>query len=136
MNVTGPEDQEVASVTASLTSTITDSTSVASVDSNSQVPYHILDRSGETSSIGGDFNSLGKGSADNKSETDVLLRSEYSRIRGMHYHETSHHVWRIKKKNLLLCFGILLVAVIWQMGFQGLDLLCSLASLSINLRMP
>ena len=76
VNVTAPEDQEVASVTASLTSTITDNSSVASVDSNGQVPYHILDRSGDSSSIGGDYNSIGKGSLDNKSDTDILLRSK------------------------------------------------------------
>lgn len=80
VNAGGPEDQEVASVTASLTSTITDSTSVASVDSNSHIPYHFLDRSADNNSLGGDYNSIGKGSLDNKSDTDVLLQCKWTII--------------------------------------------------------
>ncbi len=79
----GGEEPDRISVTASLTSTMTDSTSVASVDST-HVPYHILDQSGDSSSsVGGQ--SIGptydKASLTNKSEQEVLLESEFATLK-------------------------------------------------------
>lgn len=67
------DDGEGSSINASIASTITgdDSTSLTSVES-SQVPYHPIDHSTDSNSI-----SFDKTSVSGRSDTEVLLKSEY-----------------------------------------------------------
>ena len=83
LSVTIVDDPDGVSVTASITSTVTDSTSMASVDS-AHIPYHILDRSGESSSMGGSIGpGFDKSSLSNKSDQEVLLESKLHLYRAL-----------------------------------------------------
>lgn len=74
VHVAGPEELDRRSTTASIASTVTDSTSVASVDSSHHYPYHNLDHSGaSTAHPAADVSSLS-----NRSDTDGLINSESS----------------------------------------------------------